>query len=330
MSVASTTNPAARNPASAGARPNLRPQQRRQVDRERDEATECQEVEGAEQPGSRRTPQDRRHRGDRGGAAGHRGIPRQQEVRQRPDQEQRAGAAKHHLPAKAGRHQRADEDSQRLSHRPQPVDAEGRALPRRRRPAGHERGADREGRSGHADEKCGHEQRGVAGGQRHDEGGERREREQCREDEAAAEAIRQHAHRQSRQRAEQDGHCHQERGLGRGQSVEASEHRGEPANKTPRRESERERDRREDQGARRRCGSTGPLAAGGRARESPVAHVCGPSLTPAIGKSRMLRRSNPKIPAHTPSDSDPRHYTASAIWVSGVRCRRRSAPVITA
>ena len=236
-----------------GRQAELRAQQRRQVDRERDEAAERQEVEGAEQPRGRRAPQDRGHRGDGGGTAGLRGIPRQQEVDDRPGQEQRAGAAKHRLPAKAGRHHRADEDGQRLPHRPQAVDAEGRALPGRRRPARDERRADREGRSGHADEERRHEQRAVAAGQRHDERGERREGEERREDEASAEPIRQHAHRQPRQRAEQHRHRHQQRGLRRGQPVEAGEDRRESADETPRGERERERDRREDQRARRRC-----------------------------------------------------------------------------
>ena len=141
-----------------GRQAELRAQQRRQIDRERDEAAECQKVEGAEQPGGRRAPQDRRHRGDRRRTTGLRRIPREQEVGDGPTKEQRAGAAKHRFPAQACGDHRADEDGQRLPHRPQPVDAEGRALPSRRRPAGHEGRADRERRSRHADEKRRHEQ----------------------------------------------------------------------------------------------------------------------------------------------------------------------------
>ena len=266
-----------------GRQAELRAQQRRQVDRERDEAAECQEIEGAEQPGGGRAPQDRGHRGDRGGTPGVRGIPRQQEVGDRPGQENRAGAAKYHLPAQAGRDHGAGEDRQRLPHRPQPVDAEGRALASRRGPAGHERGADREGRSGHADEERRDEERAVTAGHRHDERGERREREERREDEASAESIGQHAHRQPRQRAEQHRHRHQERGLGCGQSVEAGEDRGEPADETPRRERERERDRREDQRARRRGGSSGHVAGRWHAVEGPVAHLVS-SLNPSLVK----------------------------------------------
>ena len=187
----------------------LRAQQRRQVDRERDETAEGQEVEGAEDPGSRRTPQDRNHRGDGSGTARLRGIPRQQEVRHRPGQEQRARAAKDHFPAKAGRDDRSDKDSKRLTHRPQAVNAEGGALASRRGPTRDEGRAHCEGRPGHADEERRDEERAVAAGQRHDEGGERGEGEERREHEASAEAIRQHAHRQPRQRTKQHRDRHE-------------------------------------------------------------------------------------------------------------------------
>ena len=156
-----------------GRQAELRAQQRGQVDRKRDEAAECQEIEGAEQPRRGRAPQDRGHRGDGGGTCGVRGIPRQEEVRDRPRQEHRAGAAKDHLPAQPSRDHGPGEDRQRLPHRPQPVDAEGRALASRRGPAGHERGADGEGRAGHPDEKRRHEERAITAGQRHGECGER-------------------------------------------------------------------------------------------------------------------------------------------------------------
>ena len=212
----------------------LRAQQCRQVDRERHEAAEGQEIKGAEQPGSRRTPQDSHHRGDRGGAAGLLRIPRQHEVRHRPSQEQRAGDAKHHFPAKAVRHYRAAENGQRLPHRPQTVDAERRALAARRGPARHEGRAHCEGRPGHADEERRDEERAVAVGQRNNEGGQRGEDEERGEHDASAEAIRQHAHRQPRQRTEQHRHRHQQRGLRRGQTVEPGEDRRQPADETPR------------------------------------------------------------------------------------------------
>ena len=197
-------------------------------------------------PSSRRPWPDDRPAGD-SARSGSRRPPNQGGSRRCP---------KHHFPAKAGRYHRADEDSQRLAHRPQAVDAEGRALPSRRGPAGYERRADREGRPGHADQERRAEQRAIAAGQRNNEGGQRREREQRREDEASAESIRQHAHRQPCQRAEQHRHCDQERGLRCGQSVQASEDRRESANKAPRGERECERDRRKDQRARRRRGRT--------------------------------------------------------------------------
>ena len=59
-----------------GSQAELRAQQCRQVDREGHEAAEGQEVEGAEQPGRRRAPQDRHHRGDRRRSAGMWRIPR--------------------------------------------------------------------------------------------------------------------------------------------------------------------------------------------------------------------------------------------------------------
>ena len=155
-----------RGPESSvrGSEAELRAQQCRQVDRERDEAAEGQKVEGAEQPGSRRAPQDGHHRGDGGGATSPLGIPRQQEVRHRPRQKQRAGAAKHHFPAKTGRYYRADEDSQRLAHRPQAVNAERRALASRQGPAGYERRANCEGRPGHADQERRADERAIAAG----------------------------------------------------------------------------------------------------------------------------------------------------------------------
>ena len=153
----------------------LRAQQRRQVNRERDEAAEGQEVEGAEQPGGRRAPEDRRHRGEAAGATRLRRIPRQQEVGHRPGQEQRARAAEHRLPAKTCRDDRTDEHGQRLPHRAQAIDAERRALAGGGRPAGDERRADRERRPGHADEERRDQERAVAARQRHEEGGQRRE-----------------------------------------------------------------------------------------------------------------------------------------------------------
>ena len=177
----------------------LRAQQRGQVNRERDEAAEGQEVEGAEQPGGGRAPKDRRHRGEGARAARLRRIPRQQEVRHGPGQEQCARAAEHHLPAKPCRHDRADEHRQRLPHRPQAIHAEGRALAGGGRPAGDEGRADRERRPSHADQERRDQERAVAAGQRHDKGGQRGEGEERREHEASAEAIRQDAHRQPRQ-----------------------------------------------------------------------------------------------------------------------------------
>ena len=265
-----------------GSQAELRPQQRRQVDRERDEAAEGEEVEGAEQPGGRLAAQHRGHRGNRGGTHGLRRIPRQQEIRDRPSDEHCARTLEHRFPAKAGRHYRADEDGHRLPHRPQSVHAEGRALPGRRCPSGNEGGAHREGRSGHADQERRHEQRGVAVSQRNGEGSQRGKDEERREHQASAEAIRQHAHRQPRQRAQQHRHRHQQRGLRRRQLVEAGEDRREPADETPRDERDGERDRREDEGAGRRPGRAGHSAARGHALEGSVAHVVPWSDTTAV------------------------------------------------
>ena len=150
----------------------LRAQQRRQVNREGDEAAEGQEVEGAEQPGGGRAPEDRRHRGEAAGATWLRRIPRQQVVGDRPGQEQCARTAEHRFPAKPCRDDRTHEHGQRLPHRAQAIDTEGGALAGGGRPAGDEGRAHRERRPGHADEERRAEERAVAAGQRHDKGGQ--------------------------------------------------------------------------------------------------------------------------------------------------------------
>lgn len=88
----------------------LRPQQRRQVDREGDEAAKRQKVKRPKQPGRRRVPQDRGHGGNRGGTSGLRRVAGEGDVDDGPDQQERARAAKDGLPPPPRGHNRTNED----------------------------------------------------------------------------------------------------------------------------------------------------------------------------------------------------------------------------
>ena len=62
----------------------------------------------------------------------------------------------------AAGHDRAAKHGERLAERAEPVDAERGALPGRRRPSRDERGADRKGRAGEAEEERRRQQRAIA------------------------------------------------------------------------------------------------------------------------------------------------------------------------
>ena len=101
--------------------------------------------------------------------------------------------------------------------------------------------ADRKRRTGEPDEECRCQERRVARGQAYRPRRRRGHREQRREHHAAAKTIRQHAHRQSRERAEQHGYGDEKRRLRTGQMVEIREDGRKPADQSPRREGDRKR-----------------------------------------------------------------------------------------
>ena len=112
----------------------LRPQQRRQVDREGDESAEGQEVEGTEQPRRRLPLQQRDHRADAGGTHRLRRIAGHERVQRCPEQQPARDAPKDSGPAEHPRGHRPAEHRERLAERAEPVEAERGALPGGRRP----------------------------------------------------------------------------------------------------------------------------------------------------------------------------------------------------
>ena len=110
----------------SGSQTELRTQERGQIDRERDEAAEGEEVERSEEPGDGRSPKHPHHRAHACRTHRSRRIARERREHERPDEKYQARAAKHRLPAVRARHDRPAEHGERLSQRTQAVDASSR------------------------------------------------------------------------------------------------------------------------------------------------------------------------------------------------------------
>src|SRR6185503_3777590 len=141
------------------------------------------------------------------------------------------------------------EDRRRLTDVAETVHSERRALPRGRRPARDVSHPDRERRPRDAEGERDREQAAIARGQRDEQGRYRADDHQDREDGPCPEAVGEEARGKPGQRAEEDGHRHQQRRLARGETEVGAEAGSERAHQSPGREAQGEGQRAEGEGA---------------------------------------------------------------------------------
>ena len=202
-----------------------------QVDREGHESAEGQEIESRQQPGELLASENLDHvasaiaarAGNRGGVAGEQGEDHG------PEDEQNRNRPINRRHPQAGSHDRSQEDGGGLADVAQSVNAQGAALPLRRSPAGDVAHADRERRARKPDQESDRQEARIGGlprdePDRHRDGGH-----QEGEHDAPAETVGEHAHRNPRQRSENDRDGHEKRRLRWREVEEISRKRGAKA-----------------------------------------------------------------------------------------------------
>ena len=126
--------PGGAEPGVGGRKAERVLQERRQVDRERDESAEGQEVEEREDPGEPLTAEDREHFRDPRAPPGPGSVPGQKSEHHRPEEQQHGEPAKDRGKPDPGAERGPQKHGGGLADRPQPVESQRGALTLGRRP----------------------------------------------------------------------------------------------------------------------------------------------------------------------------------------------------
>ena len=187
-------------------------EERREIDRNRHEAAEGQEVEQAQHPGGRLLQRDepRGHRDDRTWPGR---IPPEEEDEHAHRQHDRHEHPEGERPAERAGHRRRHQRSDSGPDVPHAVDAERHALPRGREPARDERHPNREDRPCHPeDERHAQQQAYPSAKPASTSGTARKKRNTVKTTRPPYQSVSD-AERDARDGAEDDGHRHQDPGL---------------------------------------------------------------------------------------------------------------------